>query len=321
MLAQIHQFIKEHKLIPENRIVVLGLSGGPDSIFLLHVLADMHKQQQISLIAAHLDHEWRTNSAEDALFCKQTAEALGIPYVQAKASELGFTIKKNGSQEEYGRKLRRAFLESVAHQHGAQAIALAHHAQDQEETFFIRLIRGTTLSGIIGMKPKNGLYIRPLLETNKQDMLDYLHSNKIAYVIDPTNVDESYLRNRIRAQALPALHNADNRFDANFLRTIKSLQQAEQFLETITHESFNACTELRNGSYWLALPKIVELHPYMLKRVVMHWLILNQVPFYPTESFLDEIIRFFNATQSNEHTIHETWKIVKKDNIVGIVKK
>src|SRR5579859_1867935 len=138
MLAQIHQFIKEHKLIPENRTIVLGLSGGPDSIFLLHVLADMHKHNHISLVAAHLDHEWRSNSHQDALFCKRTADALGIPYVQAKASELGLNIKKNGSQEEYGRKLRRAYLESVARGHNAQAIALAHHAQDQEETFFIR---------------------------------------------------------------------------------------------------------------------------------------------------------------------------------------
>src|SRR5579859_4278080 len=152
MISRILEFTKNNHLIPDNHKIVVGLSGGPDSIFLLHLLADIRTQKNITLIAAHLDHQWRSNSAEDVIFCKKACDDLGIPFVSAQASDLSVAIKPNGSKEEVGRKLRRAFLESVAQQHNAHAIALAHHLQDQEETFLIRLIRGTTLSGLIGMR-------------------------------------------------------------------------------------------------------------------------------------------------------------------------
>lgn len=313
MLAQIHSFIKKHHLIPENKTVVMGLSGGPDSVFLLHLLADMHKHHHIKLVAAHLDHQWRKDSDKDVTFCKQITEQLGISFEHATASEFSHAIKHNGSQEEVGRKLRRLFLENIAHKHNAQAIALAHHLDDQEETFFIRLIRGTTLSGLIGMKPRNGMYIRPLLEIRKEHIIAYLKEHDIHFLIDPSNVSETYLRNRIRLKILPLLHEADNRFDGNFLRTLHSLQESEAYLDHITKKIFGEIALHKGDTFHIDIVKFFDHDPYMQKRLLMHWLILNHVPFTPTERFLDEIVRFFEQPGSKEHAIHEHWSLVKED--------
>jgi tRNA(Ile)-lysidine synthase len=321
MISRINSFIQKHHLLPDSTTVILGLSGGPDSIFLLHSLAPLHHDKKINLITAHLNHEWRDDSFKDVEFCRQVAVNYNIPFVTAKASEIHPHLKRNGSQEEMGRKLRRIFLENVALEYNAQAIALGHHAQDQEETFFIRLIRGTSLSGLIGMRPQHGLYIRPLLETNKKDIIHYLDAQKIVYLIDPTNVSESYLRNRIRLNVMPELQKADQRFNHNFLRTVHNLQAAEQTIADLTHDLFLKTTTMSNGTHYLNLASFFMQNEYLQKRILVYWLILEQVPFILTDRFLDEIIRFFTQQESKEHALHATWSLVKEKGLVHLKKK
>ena len=312
MIKSITTFINRYELIKNNSTIIIGLSGGPDSMFLLHFLNIIKTQYNLTLIAAHLNHEWRINASDDVEFCAYACQQLNIPFVHAKASELAITIKKNGSQEAIGREMRRYFLEQIRKQYNADAIAVAHHEQDQQETFFIRLIRGATLTGLTSMRPKSGYYIRPLLQTSKNNILTYLHNHEISYLIDPTNISESYLRNRIRMKVLPALQEVDPRFDNNFLRTITSLQETEQFLVELTHQTFNELSILKNGIYYLNIEKLLLLHPVMLYHVLMHWLIIQKVSFTPTQGLLDEIQRFLHQKKSNKHTINPTWSIHKK---------
>ncbi len=168
LLSTIQAYNEKKGLIHDGARIIIGLSGGPDSVFLLHALAQLRTTRKLFLVAAHLDHEWRTESAQDMQFCKTLAESYAIPFVAKKISQLSLSYKSNGSKEEYGRKARRFFFESLAQEYNADAIALAHHADDQQETFFIRLMRGATVSGLYGMKPKDGLYIRPLLSIKKK---------------------------------------------------------------------------------------------------------------------------------------------------------
>ena len=109
MLQNINLFIKNNNLIPDNSKIILGLSGGPDSVFLLYFLTNLHKQKKITLIAAHLDHEWRKDSQKDVRFCKQITEKLGIKFVSEKLSSLDISLKWDGSKEELGRNARRYF--------------------------------------------------------------------------------------------------------------------------------------------------------------------------------------------------------------------
>jgi tRNA(Ile)-lysidine synthase len=318
LFQKILDFSNKHRLIAEHTTIVIGLSGGPDSTFLLHFLAQLRTEKKLTLIAAHLDHQWRSSAADDQLRCKQKAEALGITFVTAQAQDLAIKVKADGSQEAVGRKLRRFFLEQVAAQYHASAIALAHHRQDQEETFFIRLIRGTTLSGLCAMHPKNGIYMRPLLETNKEELVNYLHENGIAYCTDPTNSSLSYLRNRIR-RSLPALATCDQRFHNNFLRTLHSLHDTEHFLEQLTHTTFNAIMVYQHENYWLLLEQFFSLHDYLQKRIVMHWLITANAPFVPTDQLLNEIIRFLKQPQDKIHTVYTRWSVKKRQGFAALI--
>ncbi len=326
MQSKITAYIKDHQLIPKGSKLVVALSGGPDSVFLLHLLANMRESHAITLIAAHLDHQWRANSHEDVLFCKNLAEQLRIPFVSSTIQELQQDFKHNGSQEAVGRAARRYFLEKVAHKENADAIAVAHHLQDQEETFFIRLIRGSSLTGLTGMLPRDGNYIRPLLETNKADMVDYLEKHKISYLTDPTNTSMDYLRNRIRAKVLPALQECDQRFDQNFLTTIERLQETEHFLETETiahYLEISASVATSNNSSptnrLLQIDRLFKLHPMMQQRIIVHWLIEHNVTFTPTQSLINEIIRFLKQPQGGTHVLHTSWKIAKKKNAAYIL--
>lgn len=318
---KIQQFILKNHLMKSGNIIVVGLSGGPDSVFLLYFLASLQQEYNLSLIAAHFNHEWRTQADQEQKDCEVLAAQLNITFVSAKRTELSFPFKHNGSQEEYGRKMRRYFFEKVLREHNADAIALGHHLQDQEETFFIRLIRGSSLTGLTAMKPKNGFYIRPLLETSKSDIVAWLHENNIAYAIDITNESPDYLRNRIRMNVLPALRECDDRFEANFLATLNRLKITEQFLEKLTQKAFDEISSIQDGEQYINIAQFLALDEPLRSRVLMHWLIAENVSFPTTQSFFDEIMRFLINPSGGTHTIHEQWSIIKKQKLAYIIKK
>jgi tRNA(Ile)-lysidine synthase len=311
VLDRISHFSRKHTLLPEGSTVVLGLSGGPDSVFLLHFLAPMHHAGIITLVAAHLDHQWRTESGDDAEWCVREAQKLNIACTIGHLADFSSAITWNGSKEEVGRKARRLFLERTAEHYNADRIALAHHAQDQQETFFMRLIRGTTVHGLTGMQPHSGLYIRPLLEISKTDILAYLNTHSIAYLVDSSNDSNDYLRNRIRHNVLPALHAADNRFEQNFRKMATRLQATQDYLQEQTKQALATITATDNGLCAINTTQLLTLHPVMQQEVIITWLIAHQVPFSPSESFLREILRFAkNGT--GIHAVGSTWSLIKK---------
>lgn len=318
MYDQITCFIKSHSLITPGQTIIIGLSGGPDSIFLLHYLHSISAEWRLTLVAAHLDHEWRESSTIDAALCRNACAELTIPLVEARASEIIINKSYNGSKEELARSKRRAFFEHTAQQYSADAIALAHHADDQEETFFIRLIRGATLSGLIGMKARAGIYIRPLLATQKKDILAYLHEHGIPYATDPTNESDEYLRNAIRKYAIPALKKLDSRFEKNFAKTLDSLHETEEFLQWLTQDTFNTLISGEPEQLKIDQQSFMALDPFLQKRIIMHWLIAERVPFTPSTGLIDEIIRFIVQTKSSSHTLYGKWVIEKKKGLLQI---
>jgi tRNA(Ile)-lysidine synthase len=319
IFENITKYITKNNLIKENDRIVIGLSGGPDSVFLLHTLIALQKKYNLTLIAAHLNHEWRPEADDEEEFCRILAQQFNISFISKKLSQLSIKKKYSGSKEEFARNARRQFLEHVLHEHNAQSIALGHHAQDQQETFFIRLIRGTSLAGLAGMHARNGLYIRPLLETNKSDILQWLETNNITYALDMSNESDNYLRNRIRSKVLPALNQCDARWNNNFLTTINRLQQDNALLNDIAESTlYLITTESENI---LDIKKFIPIHPSLHHRILILWLIKNNVQFPVTQKFLDEIIRFLFHDRGGMHDIHEKWSLVKKQGKAFILKK
>ncbi len=312
--------IKKESLIAPGSTIIVGLSGGPDSVALLHILKELKPELNLNLIAAHLDHGWRPESAKDAQFCSQLCKRWGVCFITQKLSKFSSGVKFNGSREEFARKIRRQFFEDLMHEHGASAIALGHHADDQIETFFIRLIRGASLTGLTGMRAQHGAYIRLLLGCTKQEILDYLKDNDIAYLTDSTNARDEYLRNRIRNKLLPAFAEIDARAHNNLLQTIDRLQHTENYLTEHTQEIWQQIAMQEGGAWCVDSEQLLAQHVSMRQRLLLHWLILEQVPFVPTQDFFAEIERFLHRPGSKTHQIHTQWGIQKKKNVIQIIK-
>lgn len=320
-IEKIDQYIVKYNLINNNDIIIIGLSGGPDSVFLLHVLIALQQKYNLTLIAAHLNHEWRPEANVEEELCYTLARQHSIIFESEKLSSLPVQKKYRGSKEDFARTMRRHFLEAIAEKYQAHSIALGHHAQDQEETFFIRVIRGTSLAGLTGMHARHGLYIRPLLETNKSDILDWLKIHNISYALDASNESDLYLRNRIRKNVLPALELCDNRWNTNFLVTLNRLKQDDALLNHIAQTTLDTLISTTQNNTIFDIKKFITIHPSLHHRLIVLWLIQNNVQFRVTQSFLDEIIRFLSHSRGGTHTIHEKWLIMKKQGKVWIVKK
>ncbi len=312
----------QQPLASKKPLIIVGLSGGPDSVFLLYLLTQLAQQYSINLAAAHLDHGWRENSAHDVQWCKQLCEKLAIPFYHEHAKNLTLAIKPNGSQEALGRQLRRTFFDQLSKKLGADLVALGHHADDQQETFFLRLLRGTSLNGLRCMDTFSGIYFRPLLNIPKSFITGYLDAHALEYLTDPTNESSTYLRNRIRHQVLPTLQACDQRFNAKLESTIHHLRAEDDFLQELSQQSFDKIfsTQIKSNLLRGKLQDFQALHPVLQKRVLISWLIQSKAHFTPQHGFLLELLKFLNSPHGGTHQIHETWLIKKQAKFFWIIK-
>jgi tRNA(Ile)-lysidine synthase len=190
--------------------LVVGLSGGADSVALLDALASLAPPRRPRLVAAHLDHGLRSGSAGDARFCQRLCAELGIPLRLGRA-DVASRARRDGEGLEAAARLERyRLLRRVAREEGAAAIAVAHTRDDQAETLLLHLLRGAGGSGLGGMRPRSGDLLRPLLEVSREQVLEYLRSRGLPWREDPTNDDPAFTRNRVRHELLPWLETRFN---------------------------------------------------------------------------------------------------------------
>jgi tRNA(Ile)-lysidine synthase len=299
-------------IITNKPTILLGLSGGPDSIFLFHFLKQLHTENKIELFCAHLDHGWRKTAIQDAQFCKQLCHTHNITCIITHANELPVNFKFNGSKEELGRKLRRYFFEKMAQKYNANYIALAHHQQDQQETFFFRIIRGTSLNGLSCMKLVDNKYLRPLLYISKEEILRYLKINNITYLTDHTNQSDDFLRNRIRKYVIPAIQKCDSRFNKKLESSINNLQQENVFLQTLTNQLFDTIFIKKNNHFVGNVTNFLQLDLVMQKRLLITWLIKEKISFKASHGYLNELLKFLKSKQGGSHKIGSLSVLYKK---------
>lgn len=226
--------IKVFKMLERGDKVLVALSGGPDSVALLHFLKKHYK----NISAAHLNHCIRKKDAIlDERFVKELCSAWKIP-LYVKRADINKLSKKNKiSLEEAGRNERYRFFESLAAKKCFNKIALAHNADDNVETFFMRLLRGTGLKGLCGIPPKRGGIIRPLIDVWKKEIICYCKANHIEYRTDDTNFVPKFTRNRIRNMMIPELEKKDPRIKSRVLGCIRGFcrdyELLSEYLENI----------------------------------------------------------------------------------------
>ncbi len=293
-------------------IIIAGLSGGADSVFLLHLLHTATRDTGITLMAAHLNHNCRdTEDARDENYCRNLTFQLNIPFLYSLIDTIESSKKWNGSREEVWRHKRKTFLKNLLVEHNALGIALGHNAGDQEENFFIRLLRGASLDGLCGMSSIDGTTIRPLLETHRSDIESWLTENKIAWFQDRDNDDETFLRVRIRKNLIPIFETCDDRFHTSFLRTLAALKEEKALIQALVDEKF---TEIFDANFVANLSKFVALHPHLQGHLLKKLFILQKIQFPLSASFLEECLRFLTSPRRGTHEVTQATTLVKKQN-------
>ncbi|MDD5347050.1 MAG: tRNA lysidine(34) synthetase TilS [Candidatus Omnitrophica bacterium] len=199
--------MRRYALFKKGDTVLIGVSGGPDSVALLYCLAGFRKEYGIHLHVAHLDHMLRKNSGQDSRFVERICKNLGVPCTCARIDCKA--LSRHGSVEELCRNARIGFLVNVCRRIKADAIALGHTLDDQAETVLMRLLRGTGLQGLSGIAAARVMYgikfVRPLIEVRRKDVERFLARRSIKPCIDASNLQDIYFRNRIRNNLIPLL--------------------------------------------------------------------------------------------------------------------
>jgi tRNA(Ile)-lysidine synthase len=207
MIDSVRRTIRAYGLFPARSRVAVALSGGADSVALLFALSEIAHADGFELVgAAHLNHQLRGADADaDAQFCRELAEALMLPIEIEHADVSALAARWRVSIEQAAHTVRHAFFDRAAARLGATTVAVAHTKDDQAETFLLRLLRGAGPRGLSGMHPRSGSVVRPLIETPRAEVRDFLRARQIGFREDASNSDRSIPRNRIRHELLPLL--------------------------------------------------------------------------------------------------------------------
>jgi tRNA(Ile)-lysidine synthase len=227
-------YIDKHRLLPLKGEVIVAVSGGADSLCLLHLLNQLcgtgKRYPEVHLQAAHLNHKLRSEASDrDASTVANIVESWGLPYTLGEVDVAALARAEKRSLEDAARRARYRFLREVAH---GQPIAVAHHADDQVETLLLHFLRGSGFTGMVGMLPHQQDIIRPLLEVRHTQTVAYCQQHGIEPVEDLSNADPKFLRNRIRQELLPLLEALNPGIQSALLRNAGVIQVDVEWLES-----------------------------------------------------------------------------------------
>ena len=268
---KILQTIKKFDMLSFNDRVLIGVSGGPDSVTLLNVLLSFKKKYNLSFFVAHLDHMLRgEESDKDVNFVKNLAQELGL-YCEVKSCNLKkIAQKEHLTLEEAAREYRYKFYLETAKKIKANKIALGHNADDQAETILMRFLRGSGLEGLMGIPPVRDKIIRPLIECSREEIEEYCQEHKIGYRIDSSNKEVIYFRNKIRLELLPLLSKDYNKNIKDItLRLRNIVSEVSAYLDQETEFFFKKVAKRENlEKVIIDLKKFTSLHPALKRRII-----------------------------------------------------
>jgi tRNA(Ile)-lysidine synthase len=235
IIETVRDSVFKYGMIENGDRVVVAVSGGSDSVCLLDIMVRLSEELNIQLIVAHFNHGLRENEDElETQFVEKIAGLYALPFVTEKALSLTGDMS---SLEEKARDARYEFLEKTRSDNNARRIALGHTMNDQAETVLMRLLRGSGPSGLSGIPPvREVVIIRPLIEVKREDIIEYLSSKGLDYVLDSSNSNQTYLRNRIRLELLPLMMEYQPRIIENLGRLSNVLRDEDNVLDSQTEE-------------------------------------------------------------------------------------
>ena len=266
MLEKVKEYVTEWGMIKENDKIIVGVSGGADSVCLLFVLIELRKQIPFEIIVVHVNHELRGEEAKhDEAYVKRLCNRLNLRCLTYSENVELIAKNRKQSTEEAGRIIRREIFQQVMEEYGSTKIALAHHKNDNVETLIMNMARGTGLKGMGGIRPVSGEFIRPLLCLERKEIEKYLEEQQIEYCMDDTNQSDDYTRNRVRNHVIPYLEAHINTGVVNHLdEMMQQMREIQIYLEMQMRLEYDKCVEEKNGiciikeDSWKEVPKALQ---------------------------------------------------------------
>lgn len=263
MTEKVRALAEEFRMLPSGAVVLCAVSGGADSMCLLHLLSSLSRELGFSVHCAHYNHSLRPVDADrDEEFVRRWCEEHGIPFACGRGDVAAVSEKTGRGVEETAREMRYAFLEETARQIGASRIATAHTADDNAETLLLNLARGAGLQGMCAITPRRGMIVRPLLQVTRLQVEEYCAQHELPFVTDITNADEEYTRNFVRRQIVPLLRQVNPRAVEHMSSAIGKVRADHQYLNSLAGEMISHTKEVPygltiNADELAALPEVL----------------------------------------------------------------
>jgi tRNA(Ile)-lysidine synthase len=296
VLQTVRETIARHKMFEPGDSVLVAVSGGPDSVALIHILNTISGEYSLRLAVAHLNHCLRGRESDrDAEFVAALAESFDWPFFLEKKDVRAFQRRRHLSPEEAARLVRYEFYDAVASQEPFNKIGLGHHGDDNAELVLMNLLRGSGPLGLSGIAPvRNNNIVRPLIGLKRSQILDYISEKKIAFLTDSSNMDLAYRRNKIRHHLIPELKKSYNPAIVDSLNRLGEILQAEdQWIDDAIEPVFSDCV-LNRASEWisLALPGVSGLDLAAGRRIVRKAIFyvkkdLRRITFFHVDAVLE----------------------------------
>lgn len=318
--------IEKYNLIQANDKIVLGVSGGPDSLFMLDILNKLKEKLQFDIVVAHVNHMIREEANEEEEFVKEFCKKIVVEFYSKRIEVEKYANNNKIGLEEAGRKIRYEFFDEVASRTNSNKIAIAHNKNDKVETILMNLLRGSGVTGLQGIQPiKDNKIIRPIIEIERQDIEKYCRENKLEPKIDISNFDNTYTRNKIRNIVIPYIK---EEFNPNFIETITRLSEViteeNKFLKNITEQRYSEILiEEEHNQITLDLKKFNGEENVIKNRLILYTVSQLKGNTQGLEKIhIQDIIKLCSNNIGNKFlTPNKTLKVLIKDKKIFFIKQ
>ncbi|KEK21589.1 tRNA lysidine(34) synthetase TilS [Bacillus gaemokensis] len=304
-VEKVDDFAKRHDVLKEHSTIVVGVSGGPDSLALLYYLLEKREEKALKIVVAHVDHMFRGDeSYGDLQFVEKLCQKIGVICETIRINVSQYQQQSGMNAQVAARECRYAFLERIMKKYDALYVALGHHGDDQVETILMRLVRGSTPKGYAGIAVKRpfhgGYLIRPLLAVTKEEIVAYCDRIGISPRVDPSNEKEVYTRNRLRKNVLPCLKEENPQVHERFQNFSMLMQEDEAYLQELAFEKMNKVITKKSGKHIvLSIPAFESMSMPLQRRgiqLILNYLYEYKIPSSLSSIHIDKVIAFFKRT-------------------------
>lgn len=307
LIRKIKNTIIRENLIEKNDKILIGLSGGADSVFLFNVLYKLKDDFDFEIKTCHINHSYRDAALRDEKFSRKISEEKNIQFFSKKVDMKQYSIDNSISLEDSGRILRYNCFNEILESEKLNKIAVAHHLDDQVETFFLHLFRGSGIDGLCGIQYRNKDIIRPLLDISKSEILNYLDENNIEYVADETNFVADVQRNKIRLEMLPYIQeNFNSSINESIYRTINILKDSKEIIDDVTKLKYETLVSQKYSEYSIDVDLFKKEKTSVKRNIIRKLLIeLNGSNQDIRMVYIDDIIELFDLKNGSEYVFKD----------------